>query len=92
MKRIVDTSQIDTDNPLIRNELDIDLRRMNRLDHSEAPDGADAYRVVVKPSSATYSEFLHRFIFEIQYGKFDGGEFIPLGEVLKKQTETLPFL
>ena len=92
LTRILDTSQIDMTNPIIQSELEIDLRRMDRLSHDGSPENANTHKVTVTPSIRTYSPGLHRFRFEIQYGKKEGDEFTPIGEPIYYQSETLPFL
>ena len=92
LTRILDTTEIDMDNPEILAELDTDLRRMDYMKHEEMPEGSDAYRVKVSPSTRTYMPGLHRFRFEIQYGKMIDGELKPKGEVALYQTETLPMI
>ncbi|MBI2545019.1 MAG: hypothetical protein HYW22_00250 [Candidatus Aenigmarchaeota archaeon] len=88
--RILDTSNIGSD-PSIRTELDMDLRRMDRLNHRKYPR-VNAYRVVVTPSAFTYTEVHHRFNFELQYGMLNDGAFTPVGEPVIYSTETLPFI
>ena len=78
--------------PLIRSELDTDLRRMDHMKHENAPEGANAYKVKVEPSTRTYNPLMHRFRYEIQYGKLDKDKFIPLGEPENTQTEALPMI
>lgn len=92
LTRILDTSKIDTNNPEIKFELEIDLNRMDKLDHSKKPKGTNAYQVKVKPSTQTYMDGLHRFIFEIQYGAIRKGKFKPKGELIFYQSETLPMI
>lgn len=92
IKRILDTSGIDNDDPEIASELRTDLRRMDHLEHADMPDGCDAYRVKVLPSARTYQPGLHRFSFEIQYGNLIDEEFEPKGETFFYQTETLPMI
>ena len=92
LKRILDTTEIDIDNPEIRSDLDIDLRRMDLMKHEAAPEDADTYSVVVRPSTKTYYLGLYRFIFNIQYGKMEGEEFKPMGEPEQYQSETLPMM
>ena len=92
MKRILDTSGIDIDNRTIRSGLYTDLLRMNKLTHDRAPENADAYTVTVTPSPDSYMPGFHRFRFEIQYGKSEGDGFTPIGEPVRYESETLPFL
>src|SRR3989338_5113979 len=47
LTRILDTIEIDMNNPEIRAELGTDLRRMDRLRHEGMPEGSDAYKVKV---------------------------------------------
>ena len=61
LKRILDTSEIGPNVSLDQN-LQIDLRRMDKLDHLGAPTGSDCYRVIV--SKGVYSE---SFVFEQGY-------------------------
>lgn len=92
MERILDTSSIDMTNNQIVRELEINLERMNKLNHTEAPKRANAYKVIVKPSNITYSEMLYRFRFEIQYGRLKWNKkFKPLGNAVFTQSEVLPF-
>lgn len=92
LTRILDTSEIDMSDPEIRSELETDLRRMNYMEHYDIPKGANAYTVTVRPSSQTYRHSLHRFTFEIRYGRMNNGEFEPQGEPVFRQTETLPMI
>ncbi len=92
LTRILDTSAIDMDDLGIQYELAIDLRRMNALEHESAPENITAYKVKVTPSTQTYSEGLHRFRFEIQYGNLNNNHFEPKGESVFYQTETLPMI
>ena len=92
LTRILDTIEIDMNDPEIQSELRTDLRRMDRLKHEEMPEGSDAYRVKVMPSTRTYMSGLHRFRFEIQYGSLVNGEFEPKGEPVLYQTESLPMI
>jgi len=93
LERIIDTSAIDITNSQIKYELEIDLERMNKLEHNEAPKKANAYKVKVEPSQVTYSEMLYRFRFELQYGYLKKNkEFRPIGKSIKTQSEALPFL
>jgi hypothetical protein len=92
LTRMLDTSGIDMNDPLIKSELEIDLRRMDRLKHEEMPDGVNAYNVIITPSTRTYSPLLHRFLFEIQYGCIIGNNFEPKGKPLRYQSETLPMI
>jgi hypothetical protein len=91
-RRILDASQIDMDDPTIRHELDLDLKRMDELPHDEVPGSADAYRVTVSPSTVSYMPGFYRFVFEIQYGKLEDDEFTPIGTPIRQQSETLPHL
>ena len=91
MKRILDTSEIDMNNQLICNELEVDLRRMDKLSHIWAPEGSNAYKVSVTPGF-TYMPAFHRFNYEIQYGLSKGKKFTPIGESVKYSTATLPWL
>tara|TARA_Y100000310_G_scaffold345322_1_gene463769 strand:+ start:1844 stop:2125 length:282 start_codon:yes stop_codon:yes gene_type:complete len=88
----VDTSGIDMTDPDIPWELGTDLRRMDHLQHTGAPEGADAYRVTVTPSQRTYVPGFHRFRFEIQYGRVKEDEFEPIGDSVWKQSEGLPLI
>ncbi|MEK6933427.1 MAG: hypothetical protein AABW75_00960 [Nanoarchaeota archaeon] len=92
LTRILDTTEIDMNNPEIRVELNTDLRRMDHLRHEEMPEGSGVYRVKVMPSTRTYLPGLHRFRFEIQYGNMLDGELKPKGEKVLYQTETLPMI
>jgi hypothetical protein len=91
LKRIVDTSRIDIEDPEIARELGIDLNRMNHMTHN-SPDNTNAYRIIVSPSSQTYSPGLHRFTFNIQYGRLDGEVFKAIGQSIERQSETLPMI
>ena len=91
MQRILDTSEIDMDDLEIRGELEIDLQRMDKLEHYEMPDGSDTFHVRVRPGSQTYRPGLHRFTFEIQYGNLINGEFRSKGEPVFTQSEALPY-
>lgn len=90
LKRILDTTEVDMNNPKIKSELETDLKRMDHLKHEEMPKDSDAYKVRVKPSKKTYTSNLYRFIFEIQYGKITEQGFEPKGETIIYQTESLP--
>jgi hypothetical protein len=92
LTRILDASRINMDDPHIKYELEADLRRMDFIRHEDAPKDAEACRVIVEPSSITYSQILHRFRFEIQYGKYDNGRFVALGDAQKTQSEALPMI
>jgi len=92
LTRILDTTRIDINNSQIKHELEIDLRRMDHINHEDAPKGTEAYILIVEPSQRTYSSMLYRFRFEIQYGKYDSNKFIPLGEPKKTQSEALPMI
>ena len=92
LTRILDTTEIDMDNPEIRAELETDLRRMDHMKHEEMPEDSDAYKVRVLPSTRTYMPGLHRFRFIMQYGKMLDGELKPKGEEVVYQTETLPMI
>lgn len=92
LTRILDTTAIDMKDPEIRRELEIDLKRMDRLPHDESPKNSNAYKVNVTPSTQTYHPGLHRFRFLIQYGELAGEQFKPLGDVVRFQSETLPML
>jgi len=96
LTRILDTTDIDVTDPeiqaYIQAELNTDLRRMDHLKHEKKPEGSDAYRVKVMPSTQTYTPLFHRFRFEIQYGKLVNGELEPKGEPVLYQTETLPMI
>ncbi|MBI3034293.1 hypothetical protein HYY72_03975 [Candidatus Woesearchaeota archaeon] len=91
LTRILDTG-IDISDPEIRWELETDLRRMDRLPHDDVPENADAYMVKVTPSVRTYMPGLHRFRFELQYGRMNNGAFEPEGKPALYQTETLPMI
>ncbi|MHA1988791.1 MAG: hypothetical protein ACW98D_19380 [Promethearchaeota archaeon] len=90
LTRILDTEAIDTENEIIQHELETDLKRIDSMDFKNAPKEANAYKVIVKPSLVTYFEEFHRFIFEIQYGTLEKGEFSQIGESIKTQSELLP--
>ena len=92
LKRILDTSGIDMNDPEIKWELETDLRRMNRLPHKNMPKNVDTYKVKVTPSTQTYMQGLHRFIFEIRYGMIKKGKFQPKGKHVLYQSETLPMI
>lgn len=92
LKRILDTSGIDMDNPGIKLCLRTDLKRMDKLRHGEIPEGVDVYIVKVTPSEETYMPEMYRFHFEIQYGNMNDDEFEPKGEPVFRQTETLPMI
>lgn len=92
LTRILDTTEINMNDPEIQAELRTDLRRMDRLRHEEMPEGCDSYRVKVMPSTRTYMPGLHRFRFEIQYGNLVDDKLKPKGEVVFYQTETLPMI
>jgi len=89
---MVDTIGIDLTDPKIEWELEIDLRRMDKLRHEYMPEGANAYRVTVTPSTQTYSRGLHRFLFELQYGLINSDQFEPFGNPVRYQSETLPMI
>ncbi len=92
LERILDTSAIDMTDSHIVYELNIDLERMDKLEHNESPRKANAYKVKVEPSRVTYYEGLHRFRFEIQYGYLrKNGKFKSLGKPIQTQSESLPF-
>jgi CheY-like chemotaxis protein len=90
LRRIIDTSAIDLCDPMIKFELDQDLKRMDHLRY--LPDGVDAYSAKVNPSTQTYSEMLHRFLFEVQYGNIVGKDFVAEGEPVMYQSEGLPMI
>jgi len=91
LKRILDTTKIDMNDEYIQKELGKDLQRMDKLPHNKkAPEGANAYKVTVEPSTQTYMPCFHRFRFYIQYGKLKNDEFIPLDKPIRTQSEALP--
>lgn len=92
LTRILDTTGIDVKDPEITAELNTDLRRMDCLKHLEAPKEAGHYRVKVTPSARTFAPGLHRFRFELTYGNLEGEKFVPIGEPILYQTETLPMI
>ncbi|OIO61477.1 hypothetical protein COY26_02370 [Candidatus Woesearchaeota archaeon CG_4_10_14_0_2_um_filter_33_10] len=92
LKRILDTTKIDIDDPGVKYDLETDLRRMDRMKHDEAPKNIEAYKVKVEPSVQTYMPGFHRFRFKFQYGKLIGDKFVPIGKPIKKQSENLPYL
>lgn len=87
----IDTSQIDMNEILIQSELRSDLRRMDRLAHEKALELSNAYKLLVKPGF-TYSEFMHRFEFYLQYGLSIKGVFTPVGDPVRYISECLPML
>jgi hypothetical protein len=91
LTRILDTTMIDVHDPLIKSELEIDLRRMDALKHEGRPEIANAYMVRVTPS-ITYNPLQHMFNYEILYGINKGGVFQTIGSPVKLQTETLPMI
>ena len=92
LERILDTNAIDMEDSHIVYELNIDLKRMDKLEHYNLSKSVTAYKVIVTPSTMTYGEGLHRFLFEIQYGyKKKNGEFKQIGKSLRTQSEALPF-
>ena len=92
LERILNTDAIDMDNSQIAYELEIDLERMDKLEHKTAPKTANSYKVTVRPSTVTYSEMMYRFRFEIQYGYLKKNkEFRPIGKSLQTQSEALPW-
>ena len=92
LTRILDTQAIDIENKTIQYELSIDLERMDLMKHENIPKKVNAYKVIVTPSVVTYTDFLHRFRFEIQYGTLKKDKFKQIGESIKTQSEALPFL
>ncbi|PIN93798.1 hypothetical protein COU54_01625 [Candidatus Pacearchaeota archaeon CG10_big_fil_rev_8_21_14_0_10_31_24] len=91
LTRLLDTQEIPFDqDPTISNELNIDLKRMDKLSHDDAPEDINAYEVKVRPSNRTFRPGLYRFIFEIQYENIIDNKFKPKGETEFYQTETLP--
>jgi hypothetical protein len=91
LTRILDTTGIDVHDSLIKSELEIDLRRMDAMQHEGRPANANAYKVRVTPS-ITYNPLQHMFNYEIQYGIRKSGEFQTIGSPVKLQTETLPMI
>jgi hypothetical protein len=87
LTRILDTTQIDMTDPQIAHGLEIDIRRMDLLEHRSRPAIANAYRVV-----ATNSVFFPNLCFELQYGIKSRDNFEPIGGRMQYNTETLPFL
>ena len=92
LKRIVETSKIDMNDPEIQIELEIDLERMDRLTHQDRPEGTDSFLITVTPSETLYKRGHHRFLFEIQYGTQTEQGFTPIGEPKHYNTQSLPFL
>jgi hypothetical protein len=92
LTRILDTSNIDMDDPEIRAKLEIDLKRMDHLDHREFAEGCDAFMVVVRPHPEFYHPSLYRFRFELKYGTIKDDEFFPSGKTATFGTQTLPYI
>lgn len=90
--RILDTTEIGPMDTEIRRELNIDLRRMDHMKHEEMPQGSNAHKVMVLPSTQTWGPGFHRFCFRITYGNLVGNEFMPNSKEVLYQTETLPMI
>jgi hypothetical protein len=91
LTRLLDTTAIDIGDHQIRSELEIDLRRMDAMQHEARPPVANAYLVRVTPA-ITYSALQHMFNYEILYCMEKNGEFQTIGGPIKLQTETLPMI
>jgi len=89
LKRIVDKSKLENNEVIdIENCLEIDLKRMDSLDHRDKPFFANAYKIIAKNGMFTDS-----IIYEIQYGIKIFGNFYQLdGSSSKFSHEDLPFL
>ena len=92
LTRILDTTKINMNDSEIRAELNMDLRRMDCMEHEEMPEGSDVYLLEVSPSIQTYRPGFHRFRFKIQYGNLIDGEIRIKGKSKHTQSEALPII
>ncbi|MFA5174189.1 MAG: hypothetical protein WC438_03330 [Candidatus Pacearchaeota archaeon] len=87
LTKIVDTSQVKIENIIQQSGLAIDLNRLKKLKHNSKPTGTEAFKIVVRNGT-----FFDSFLFEIQYGRIDNGQFKKIGESATYCTDTLPYL
>ena len=84
---ILDTNKLNTSHPEVLQGLDIDLRRMKKLNHSQKPSEANAVKITAR--NGVYFDSIN---YEIQYGRMVEGQFDSIGQPKKYPHEVLPLL
>lgn len=85
---LLDSKKLDLKRPGVAEGLDIDLRRIKKLDHTDKPMGANTLSVI-----ATNGLYVDSINYKLQYGRrTENGKFVPLGSSRTLSHEKLPYL